>query len=197
VSLPPAYFDGLYAKSSDPWGLADRVYEARKYAMTLSALPRTHYKRAFEPGCSIGVLSRLLSTRVEHLVASDSSIAALEAARMHDQPKNIEFLHGTVPGEWPEGAFDLIVFSELGYYFDPIDLDRFIERARGSLEPAGHLIAVHWRPDVLEYPSNAYEVHSRLHQASVFIPLAHYEDAHFLLDVFGATNSAMLIGPED
>jgi SAM-dependent methyltransferase len=197
VSLPPAYFDDLYAKSLDPWGLAERAYEGRKYAMTLAALPNTHYERAFEPGCSIGVLSRLLSPRVERLVASDASVVALEVARRYGQPENVEFIHATVPEEWPDGVFDLIVFSELGYYFDPADLDRFMERARDSLKPVGHLIAVHWRPVVLEYPSNAQEVHSRLQESSAFVPLAHYEDPHFLLDVFGATKSARLIGPED
>ena len=31
-----------------------------------------------------------------------------------------------VPGEWPMGSFDLIVFSEILYYFDDADLNQML-----------------------------------------------------------------------
>jgi hypothetical protein len=31
--VPDQYFDAMYAWSADPWQLADRWYERRKYAM--------------------------------------------------------------------------------------------------------------------------------------------------------------------
>jgi SAM-dependent methyltransferase len=197
VSLGSTYFDELYAKSNDPWGLATRAYEARKYAVTLAALPRPRYRRGFEPGCSIGVLTRMLATRVDALVAADGSAAALEAARAAGQPDNVEFVRCEVPAEWPDGTFDLLVFSELGYYFSTEDLGQFVDRVGDSLEPDGHLIAVHWRAVVPEYPGTADEVHRALAATRRFTPLAHYEDAHFLLDVFGASGSAAIAGPEE
>jgi SAM-dependent methyltransferase len=196
VSLPRAYFDGLYERSKDPWGLASRAYEARKYALTLAALPRSRYRRAFEPGCSIGVLTGMLAERADVLLASDISLAALETARRRGLPDHVELVAGAVPAAWPKGRFDLIVFSELGYYLCDEDLGSFIERASGSLEADGHLVAVHWRAPVPDYPGDAARVHDRL-RASRLEPLAHYEDRFFVLDVLGATGAARLSGPED
>ena len=82
LSLPASYFDALYAASTDPWGFETRAYESREYALTLAALPRAHYESAFEPGCSIGSLSRLLAPRVSRLLATDVAVcAAIETAR--------------------------------------------------------------------------------------------------------------------
>ena len=51
MTLGAEYFRGCYAAAADPWGLATRWYEARKYALTLALLPRERYAAAFEPGC--------------------------------------------------------------------------------------------------------------------------------------------------
>ena len=61
MSLQPAYFDDMYAESPDPWGFRTRWYEERKFALTMAALPRRRYRRVFEPGCSVGMLTRLLA----------------------------------------------------------------------------------------------------------------------------------------
>ena len=196
MSLSRGYFEELYAKSPDPWGFRVRAYERRKYAITLAALPRERYNRAFEPGCSIGVLTGLLAKRADVLLASDISPTAIAIAERADLPDNVELAVRTVPQDWPDGSFDLIVVSELGYYFDPDDLNQFIARATNSLDENGHLIAVHWRTPVPDYPSDAAAVHRRL-LASELKPLAHYEDNHFVLDVLGAGRAACLIGPED
>jgi SAM-dependent methyltransferase len=196
LSLSRGYFEELYTTSPDPWGFRVRAYERRKYAITLAALPRERYDRAFEPGCSIGVLTGMLAKRVDLLLASDISPTAIAIAERADLPDNVELAVRTVPHDWPDGSFDLIVVSELGYYFDPDDLDQFIARATNSLEENGHLIAVHWRTPVPDYPSDAAAVHSRL-LASELKPLAHYEDDHFVLDVLGMGSTSHLIGPED
>jgi SAM-dependent methyltransferase len=196
LSLPRGYFEELYAKSLDPWGFNVRAYERRKYAITLAVLPRERYNRAFEPGCSIGVLTGMLAKRADVLLASDISPTAIAIAERADLPDNVELAIRTVPQDWPDGSFDLIVVSELGYYFDPDDLNQFVARATNSLTDNGHLIAVHWRTPVPDYPSDAAAVHSRL-LASELRPLAHYEDDHFVLDVLGAGSAACLIGPDD
>ena len=195
MTLSPAYFDALYAASTDPWGLASRQYEARKYAITLATLPRPRYKRTFEPGCSIGTLTRMLATRADHVLATDASSAALAAARRSALPKNVRLEHASVPEQWPHGRFDLIVFSELGYYFDEADLESFVQRAVAALEPDGHLIAVHWRQPVPDYPGTAASVHSKL-LSSTLVWLAHYHDEHFLLDLLGASPASALIPPD-
>ena len=72
MTLDPGYFRDQYAASADPWGLAERWYEARKYTVTTALLPRQRYGMAFEPGCSIGVLTALLAPRCDTLLACDA-----------------------------------------------------------------------------------------------------------------------------
>ena len=59
--VPDGYFERMYATSADPWQLQARWYERRKYAITLALLPYPRYRHAFEPGCSISVLTEMLS----------------------------------------------------------------------------------------------------------------------------------------
>ena len=55
-SAPVSRFAELYA-AGDPWR-ADSLYERRKRAVVLASLPRERYRRAFEPGCGAGELTR-------------------------------------------------------------------------------------------------------------------------------------------
>ena len=129
------------------------------------------------------------------VLATELSLAAIPAARRAGLPRNVDLLHAAVPEDWPDDRFDLIVFSELGYYFDEADLDSFIGHAVAALEPHGHLVAVHWRRPVRDYPGTAANVHSRLVSSSLD-HLAHYEDEHFLLDLFGAGPASALVPPD-
>ena len=190
-----SYFEELYLRSPDPWGVGSRPYEQRKLALTLAALPRARYRRAFEPGCSIGALTSVLAERVERLVAWDLSPAALELAQRRGLPAHVELGQGCVPRDWPEGRFDLIVFSELGYYLDATDLDLFVSRACASLEQGGHLVAAHWRGEVPGAELSAERVHARL-AASRLLGLARYEESLFVLDVFGAGEGSQLPHPD-
>src|SRR5271156_2900408 len=81
-STRPEYFEQLYTADPDPFGYAISPYEKRKYAATIGGLPRARFRRAFEIGCSIGVLTRLLATRCDNLLAVDVSQASLASARM-------------------------------------------------------------------------------------------------------------------
>ena len=69
MSLDTGYFDQMYAAAPDPWGLSTRWYEARKYALTLALLPEPRYRDAFEPGCSVGVLTGMLAARCGQVLA--------------------------------------------------------------------------------------------------------------------------------
>ena len=46
VTLPPSYFEDMYAAAEDPWSMRTRWYEQRKYALTAAALPRARYGEA-------------------------------------------------------------------------------------------------------------------------------------------------------
>lgn len=158
TSLPPAYFDELYARSHDPWGFEDRWYERRKRALTLALLPDERYGSAYEPGCSIGVLTRELADRCDDLLASDVAPAAVEAARTRCAGlTNVTVVRARLPVGWPDRHFDLVVVSELGYYFDPPMTAVLAERAFGG---ADTVLAVHWRHPVHDYPQRGDEVHA-------------------------------------
>ena len=191
-SLNPAYFDDVYRAHDDPWAFASSPYEREKYADTLAALPRPHYGRAFEIGCSIGVLTAQLAPRCGHLLSADVSEAALAQARQRCAGlPQVELRKIQVPNEFPDGKFDLILLSEVGYYWSPADLARAAGLLLASLPPGGQLLLVHWTPVVPDYPQTGDEVHDFfLQKAGPHGPLKHlhgHRADKYRLDLFEAT----------
>jgi SAM-dependent methyltransferase len=184
-TLGARYFDGMYAAAADPWGFEERWYERRKYAISLAMLPRERYRAAFEPGCSIGVFTRLLAPRCGTVLACDLAAAAVRAAaaRTADLP-HVRAEQRDIPGQWPPGRFDLIVLSEILYYFGHHDLELVLKQAAASLEPDGTLLAVHWRHPVAEYPRTGDDVHRVLAAQPRLAPLAVHSEFDFLAEVY-------------
>ena len=143
--LTPAYFDQLYARDPDPWKFATSSYERDKYAATLAALPRPRFARVFEVGCSIGVLTRQLAGRCDAILAVDVAEAALQQAadRCVGLP-GVEFARMVVPQDWPAGAFDLIVFSEVVYYLSATERRVAARLSIDNLAPGGSVMLVNW-----------------------------------------------------
>ena len=193
----PAYFDGLYARSEDPWGLADRWYERRKRSVVMASLPRPRFRRVFEPGCATGLLSEQLAARSDHLVCWDSSGFAVTAtcARLgHPDAEadaeadagvavemKVEVAQARIPQEWPSGAFDLIVLSEVGYYC--ADLRALARRVAGSLAADGVLALCHWRHTARDHPHTAESVHATLIASTGLEPIMRHSEQDFLLEL--------------
>jgi SAM-dependent methyltransferase len=188
VTVPHSYFDKMYAAAADPWGFGERWYERRKYALTVASLPEQRYASAYEPGCSIGVLSGLLAQRCESLLCTDGSAAAVDRARLRlAASPGITVEQRWLPDEWPAGRFDLVVLSELLYYFDAAALPAVLERALSSLTAGGTLLAAHWRHPVPDYPMTGDQVHARLAEAAAgrgAIRVSEHAEDDFLLDVW-------------
>ena len=145
TSLPASYFDELYARDADPWRFASSDYERDKYAATLAALPRDRYHSALEIGCSIGVLTRQLARRAEGLCAIDLASVALEAAQHRCADlDHVRFELMSVPAQWPDGRFDLVVLSEIVYYLDRADVAALGKRIRRTIVAGGDIVLVHW-----------------------------------------------------
>lgn len=163
MSLPADYFERMYDAAPDPWGFTDRWYEQRKRAVTLAALPQRRYRTAYEPGCSIGVLTAELADRCDALLASDVSATALASAatRLADRP-NVRLEQRALPQGWPAEQFDLVVLSELLYYLDDVDLQDVVRRAVAAVAAGGTLLAVHWLHPVQDYPQTGRQVQSAL-----------------------------------
>ena len=102
----------------------------------------------------------MLAARSGHVLAWDASGAAVRAAAARTAAlPNVRVRRGAIPGDWPPGRFDLIVFSEVLYYFAGEELDRVLDRGAASLRPGGSLLAVHWRHPVADYPRGGDDVH--------------------------------------
>jgi LmbE family N-acetylglucosaminyl deacetylase len=182
------YFDDLYENDDDPWRLAERFYERRKRDLVLAALPRERFVRTFEPGCATGLLTEQLAARSDAVVAWDAAAAAVRQARHrlrdHD---HVEIGSHRIPTDWPDGQFDLVVISEVGYYCP--DLDELADRIRGGLTRDGVVLAVHWRHDAVDHPHTAQAVHDAIGARLIRI-VAHVE-ADFLLDVWTRTGTSV------
>ena len=185
ASLSGAYFDAAYARRPDPWGFETRWYENRKRAITLAALPAERYESAFEIGCSIGVLTELLAERCASLLAVDISQAAVDRARSRlvGSPQ-VTVERMDVGRRFPDRRFDLVLLSEVGYYFDTATLDEVLERIETSLGHSGTLVACHWRHPVDDYPLSGDDVHAAIRKRPGLTRIAVHVEADFVLEVF-------------
>lgn len=191
-TLAPSYFDDVYRANTDPWQFASSPYERQKYIDTLAALARPRYEQAFEIGSSIGVLTAQLAPRCARLLSVDVSEAALAQARQRcaDLPQ-VELRKMQVPGEFPQEQFDLILLSEVGYYWAPADLARAADLMLAALPTGAQLLLVHWTPVVPDYPQTGDEVHEFfLTKAGLGGPLRHlhgHRAEKYRLDLFERT----------
>lgn len=164
-TLPPKYFDDVYTAKEDPWEFETSDYEKEKYRATIAALPKAVYENVFEVGCSIGVLTKMLAPRCRHLMAVDASELPLAKARKRlEGCTNVEIRQMAIPDEFPEDNFDLVLVSEVAYYFSKDDLHRTISRILTHLVRSGQLLIVHWTPPVADYPLTGDEVHDVFRQ---------------------------------
>ena len=145
MRVDPISFDEIYRGAADPWAFTTSPYELAKYDTTAASLTRAVYQRCFEPACSIGALTDRLATRARAVVACDASATAIARAtgRLSGH-SNVELVTAAIPEWWPVGTFDLIVLSELGYYWDISGWRDIIARCRDALDEHGEIIAVHW-----------------------------------------------------
>lgn len=183
-STDRAYFHNMYATTDDPWHFATSSYEQRKYALTIESLPRKRYRNAFEPGCSIGVLSEKLAPRCNRLLATDIVPCALEQAtrRLIDH-ENVMVEYRAIPESWPDETFDLIVLSEVAYYFDSDTLRDVIELVACTTKPGAHVVGVHWRGET-DYPLSGDDAHALINESKRLRNEIHHVEEEFILDLW-------------
>lgn len=183
-----AGFDDLYRHADDPWSVGQRWYERRRAELIMAMLPKPRFDRAFEPGCSIGMLSEQLADRCEELICADVVPAAVHAARQRLRASSagasVEVRCAGIE-DWPAGSFDLIVFSELAYYLSDESFAGFLTSAAASLRPGGVVLAAHWRHPVPGGFRSAESAHAALAGIDGWTRHASYRDADVLIDVIG------------
>ena len=186
TQAPLAHFERLFREEADPWHTATRWYESRKRALTLASLPRERFERAFEPGCGAGETTAALATRCNAVIATDASPSAVARARQRVQSMpHVRVDLAELPFDFPDGRFDLIVVSEIGYYLSGDHLGLFGAACRSSLAARGVLVACHWRRQSSDMALSADAVHASLAHLGLRSAL-HGVDDDFLLDVWTA-----------
>jgi SAM-dependent methyltransferase len=141
MAVTRSHLEHLYARTDDPWDFRSSPYEASRFDATLAALPRARYVHALEIGCGNGELARRLVLRCERYTGVDAVAAALAAASK--AVPNGTFIQAFLPCDLPEGAYDLIVLSEILYFLDEAglyDLAKQLDRKW----PDAEILAVTW-----------------------------------------------------
>jgi predicted TPR repeat methyltransferase len=155
-----ARFDAVYKRNRDPWGLESRFYEHRKRLLSIVSLPKQHYGRAFEIGCSIGVMTEEIAPLADDLLAADVSERAVQEARMRLQPlRHVRVERREVPREWPRGRFDLITVSEVGFFMGTAGLQETARLTAENLTDDGNVLLCHWRHPMKGWELDGDDVH--------------------------------------
>ena len=185
ASLPPDYFESLYAEDADPWRFATSDYERQKYAATIAALP-ARIGTMFEAGCSIGVLTQKLAARCDRLLSVDVAETALAQARSRCASLgNVSIERMRIPAEWPEGRFDAMLFSEVLYYLSAEDLAQTALRTRASLAPGGVALLVHYTLPT-NYPATGDDAAENFIAATGYTVIRQQREAEYRLDLLRA-----------
>lgn len=159
------FFEQLYQVRPDPWDFAADAYERDRYRRILEHVPTGRFPTALEPGCSIGELTRELSFRCDRVIAFDIADAAVDTARRRcaDRP-GVELERADLTSGLPTGPLDLVVFSEIGYYFPREVLAGLVRGTRALLRPGSRVVAAHWIGASTDHVLHGHDVHQVLDQ---------------------------------
>jgi len=137
-------FDAKFEANPDPWNYRTSRFEAFKRKVLLQACGVRPFGRGLELACANGETTRMLARRCLKLTAVDGSKAAVEEARRRTaELSNVRVTQADLPAQLPQGAFDLIVVSELLYYLDQQALNRTLARCWTALAPGGRIVLLH------------------------------------------------------
>lgn len=159
----PGFFEAKYKADPDPWRFATNDYELGRYSTVISAISGGRYRHAFEPGCSIGLLTQLLAEHCELVYAIDfSPSAAMQAAHRCAHLSNVKVYCASILDPLPANEFDLLVLSEIGYYFSNDEWQRISGQLVDPLPLGATVLAAHWLGSSQDHCISGDEVHEVL-----------------------------------
>ncbi len=161
----PSFFEAMYRQNHDPWQFARSESELERYRAILQALAGRRYSAAFEPACSIGVLTAQLAALADQVVSIDISPTAVELARERCASLSNVEIHCMSITEAANVLlsrvhFDLLVLSEIGYYFDREAWSNVLRSLLDRVEPGCVVLTSHW----LGYSEDHYIDGDEVHQ---------------------------------
>jgi SAM-dependent methyltransferase len=176
----------MFQATEDPWDLETSAYEQAKYAHSISALENRSYDSGFEVGCAKGILTGLLAPSCRHLLAVDVSGTALRAARARCAASDhVSFANMAFPGLAPALSFDLVVLSEVAYYWSDRDLAAAADWLAAHIVFGGDLLLVHWTGET-DYPQSGNEAVLKLKAllGNRIEEVRSEREAHYRLDLW-------------
>ncbi len=189
VSGARAAFEQLYLASDDPWAsAAPRFrYQQHKYEQIMALLPERRFRHSLDLGCGLGLLSRRLAARSDHVLGIDVADAALvHARRRHAAIANLSFAQGDLQHLATDlnGRFDLVVVADTLYYLHPLDdelLKTLTARIATLLAPDGIcLLANHFFFGADAESRVSRRIHDAFAWSSGLTVLHQYRRAFFL-----------------
>ena len=162
------FFEAKYQGTIDPWNFAGSPYELNRYRAILAALSHRRYLRAFEPGCSIGVLTEQLATICDEVLATDfSPTAVLRAQKRCASLENVTLRCASLAEPLLDDGFELVLLSEIGYYFSPADWCEIARRLISPMSAGATLPATHWLGASSDHMMGGNQVHEILALSSL------------------------------
>lgn len=140
-ATPATHFDSLFTNSPDPWRYDSEPYERDRFQRTVAALADRRYRSALELGCANGALTEQLAPLCDRLLATDTSRAALSAARDRLGARaDVVLEQRTMPQDMPDARFDLIVASDMLYYLGLDGIVALIAAIERSATPDARIL---------------------------------------------------------
>lgn len=136
--------DTFFGRAADVYGFDTQPFEQMKYEELLAAIPGGRYERALEVGCAEGAFTERLVGRCDRIVATDISEVAIRRTRRRfaDRP-SVDCPRRTLPLDCSEGTFDLIVCSDVLYFWERWIADLGLRLLVRRLRPGGALVLLH------------------------------------------------------
>lgn len=186
-------FDVIYQNEVDPWAIGTAWYERRKRTILMACLPQEGYRYALELGCGRGHTTAVLARRCDTVRAIDLSLTAVHECRRRMNESgitNAEIEQLRLPWYWPLSSHrspDLLVVSELAYYFSDFELDSLIERCIRSLSIGGHWVMCHYRLPFHDRRQETDPMHEVIDGNARLKRVVMYSEESFRLDVWQRT----------
>ena len=109
-----------------------------------------------------------------------------QAATRTKELPHVRVEYRPIPEAWPEEQFDLIVLSEIAYYFSPNELEQIMTHVLNSTVSGAHVIGIHWRCQT-DYHLSGDQAHAIIEATFGLRRVVHHVEHEFVLNVWERT----------
>ena len=157
------FFEAKYLRQDDPWNFISDEYERKRYEEIFKSVAESRFQQAYEPGCSIGMLTQRLAAICDEVEAIDISPKAVDLAKKHcNHLVNVSIYCASLKDSTPQAPPDLLVLSEIGYYFSADDWQNKVSFLLNHCQKPCSVVAAHWLGHSEDHVISGDKVHEIL-----------------------------------